>query len=197
MRARLFLFVVFWLGCFMVVRAARAEESKIAADAVFQYGFSYPQQHLSHLLKTGQSYRLNLFGGAKLQSKWIGAVGLGLDFTYSNYPTKNQGNGSYYRRYQWDLFAIPLSFWLFVFKAGISWNVTHTKLLAHDIHETSIRPGFVADLGLRIPLAKHVLLRGDVRAEKVIKDTEIKRDGSKQNISGVFLAWLAGIELYF
>jgi len=176
---------------------ARAAETKLAADFVLQYGKIYPQGHLSKVLGAGDSYRGKLFGGVKVNSKWLGAVGLGLDFTYSDIETKNMGLDSHFRRYQWDLFIAPVSFWLFTLEPGFIWNITDTKLSSLGIEETSIRPGFITNLGFRLPIVKHVILRADGRYEYVFKDSETTSAGDAFNISGSFYSVLGGVEVYF
>ena len=180
-----------------VSKTARAAETKATGDFVVQYGKIYPQGHLASFLGEGDSYRAKIFGGVKINSKWLGAVGLGMDFTYSDIATTDMGSDSYFRRYQWDLFILPLSVWLFTLEPGFTWNVTDTKLTSLGIEETSVRPGFITNLGFRLPVASHVILRADGRYEYIFKDTERKLAGDKLNISGSFYSVLGGLEIYF
>jgi hypothetical protein len=177
--------------------SALATETKATGDFVLQYGKIYPQGHLATFLGEGDSYRAKIFGGVKINSKWLGAVGLGMDFTYSDIATKDLGSDSYFRRYQWDLFIMPVSVWLFTLEPGFTWNVTDTKLTSLGIEETSVRPGFITNLGFRLPVASHVILRADGRYEYIFKDTERTLAGDKLNISGSFYSVLGGLEIYF
>jgi hypothetical protein len=181
----------------LLATPAGAAETKATGDFVLQYGKIYPQGHLASFLGEGESYRAKIFGGVKINSKWLGAVGLGMDFTYSDIEPKDTGSDSHFRRYQWDLFILPLSVWLFTLESGFMWNVTDTKLSALGIEETSIRPGFVTNLGFRLPVAPHVIVRADGRYEYVFKDTERTLAGEKLNISGSFYSVLGGLEFYF
>jgi hypothetical protein len=177
--------------------SARAE-TKAAASALFEYGKAYPLEHLADVLGDGDVYRFKLFGGVKIDTKWLGAVGLGVDFSYINHETlASAGAGSHYRRYQWDLLTLPLAVWLFVLEGGLTWNVTSTKLVALGIDETSIRPGLVGNLGFRLPIIPHLTLRADARYEYVFSDTEVTDAGDKFNIQGPSWSLLGGLEAYF
>lgn len=178
--------------------AARAD-TDLVGHTTLQYGVSFPQRPLSDYVDSGRAYRVELFGGAKMNAvRWLSAVGLGLDFTFSHFDTHNLGAGSYYHRYQWDIFRVPVGLGWFLFKPGFSWVVTHTKMTRFGIDETSIRPALLLDLGLRVPLAGPLALAVDGRYEWVVSDREPSRTTADTiNLTGSFWTALAGVQLSF
>ncbi|MBU6375824.1 MAG: hypothetical protein KGQ59_07510 [Bdellovibrionales bacterium] len=189
------------LGLFLAatqsISLATANDLKPAVNLLGQYGKSFPRAHLMDYVGEGKSYRAKVFGGVKLNVKYLGAVGLGLDFTATDYQLKAPaGGGSRYRRYQWDLLLVPVQIWLFTIEPGFTWNVTDARLTALGIEETSIRPGFITNLAFHLPIIKHLSLRVDGRYEQIMTDTETTSSGGKFNISGPFYSVLGGVELY-
>ena len=59
------------------------DKDKIAAHLTIEGGKASPQGAMKDYLKPGNAYHLNIFGGAKVDMPYVGAVGLGWDFTYS------------------------------------------------------------------------------------------------------------------
>jgi hypothetical protein len=172
-------------------------KTKVAASVELEYGQSWAKGLMNHKLTDGQTYRLYLFGGAKMPKiKFLRAVGLGLDFTYSTFKDKFKSQGFKYERYTWDWFHVPFSISILKFRTGISWVVTSVRDNSLGIKEKSIRPGFVGSAGIRIPFWRVAFLV-DVRGEYVWEDKESTIDGREVLITGSFLSALAGIGYYF
>jgi len=178
----------------MVPVLAHSEGTEIAASAMVQYGKSYPQGELAKFLDQGDAYRLNLFGGAKLKVPFISAVGLGFDFTYYNYISKNSVDGFYFRRYLWDMLFIPIGFGPFLFTPGLAWVITDTHLPQFGINQTSIRPAGTLGLGFFLGLADRLALRIDGRVVWEMDDHEKMNDGNELNIRGKYVEAFAGLQ---
>lgn len=167
-----------------------------------EVGISTPQNHLTDYISPKNAARLNLFGGARVDQKGIGsaAVGLGLDLTYADYKLKSDMEG-HYRRYLWDWFFLPISLGFLQITPGVSWVVTDVELKDLGIKETSIRPGAVLGVGIRLNILPFLALTAQVRGEKVWEDKEaITVPGSsidELNITGEYITSTVGIMGYF
>src|ERR1700757_364777 len=93
----------------LLAAPTHAEATDLTAYTAFEMGKSFPQSNLADFLIDGTSYRIDLFGGAKLQNiKILNAIGLGLDFTYTTWRPLNAEVGFRYKQYQWDMFQLPI-----------------------------------------------------------------------------------------
>jgi hypothetical protein len=161
-------------------------------------GKSFPQSNLEDFLVDGTSYRVDLFGGARLANiKFLSAIGLGLDFTYTNWRAKNNEAGFRYKQYQWDMFKLPISIWWFIVEPGFIWMITDVQIPHLGIDQTSIRPGMNVNLGFRLPLLPHFNLRADARAQRVMMDKERTNTNEEVNITGQTYTFFGGCEFYF
>ncbi len=175
---------------------ALAEAPKATAQLLMEAGKASPQGKLRDYLKPGNAYHLNIFGGAKVDVKFVGAVGLGWDFTYSEHALKNDVQG-HYRRFSWDWFHLPLGWGLFYVKPGLSWVLTNVKIPELQIEESSIRPELMLDVGARLGLGENFALTGGGHSEWAWLDTEKTAAGKDLHITGNFMSWFAGVMLYF
>jgi hypothetical protein len=162
-------------------------------------GRSYPQKELAEWLEPGPAYRAEIFGGAKVNVPMIGAVGLGLDLTYSFHHFKDAGGDDqgHYQRFLWDWFFLPINIGFLNVTPGIAWVVTDIDAPALGVEELSVRPAAVLSLGLRVGILPHLALTADVRGEKVLLDQERLDADHQLNITGEFVTALAGIMAYF
>lgn len=176
-----------------------ASDATPTGQLTLEGGRAYPQRELTKWLAPGPSYRANIFGGAKVNVPMIGAVGLGLDFTYTDFKIKDMdGMGkAYYHRYLWDMFFLPISFGILNITPGIAWVVTDAKVEAWGLNEVSIRPAFVLSGGLHLGITDHLGLCVDVRGERVVTDHEELYDGETINLTGDFVTAMGGLMLYF
>ena len=175
-----------------------ASATELTAHTSFEAGKAFPQSHLADFLIDGTAYRVDLFGGARLQQfKFLSAVGLGLDFTYTTWRARNEEAGFHYRQYQWDMFKLPIELGWFIFEPGIIWMITDVAIPHLNIDHTSIRPGLNLTAGLRIPLLPHFNLRADARAQRVMMEKELTNTKERFNVTGQSYSWFGGFELYF
>ncbi len=173
-------------------------ETDLTARGAFQMGKSFPHSNLRDFLIDGTAYRVDLFGGAALKNiKFLSAIGLGLDVTYTDWRAKNPEAGFRYKQIQWDMFKLPISLWLFVLEPGITWMITDVSIPHLGIDQTSIRPGLNVNLGFRLPLLPHFNLRADARAQRIMMDKERTLTREEVNITGQTYSWFGGFELYF
>lgn len=170
--------------------------AQLAASAVAQAGIAYPGGTVAEYLKEGTAYRLNLFGGARLpRIAWLGAVGLGIDFTYSEHQPRDGSIGFAYRRFLWDWLFIPVTFAdILSITPGLAWIVTDVKYPAVDIEQTSIRPAGVLTVGLAYPIVSRLSLRADLRGELPFRDREKRSNGTELDLTGQFVSWFAGLQ---
>jgi hypothetical protein len=177
---------------------AHAQAADATGHLLLQAGKSFPHAELSNFLSDGTAYRLDLFGGAKLQQiKFLSAIGLGIDVTYTNWRAKNPESGWRFKQYQWDMFKLPISLWLFVIEPGFLWMVTDVAIPHKGIDQTSIRPGINLNLGFRLPILPHFNLRADGRIQRVMLDKERTNTNEEMTVTGQSYSWLAGFELFF
>ena len=167
-------------------------ETKTTGRILFAVGEATPQAEIGDWLEKGDQYRLYLFGGAKLK---FGAVGLGWDLTYSNHSIKNS-TGSY-KRYTWDWFYLPIAVGPVLFTTGLSWVVADVDYPELGIRETSVRPGGIAGLGVRLGIVPNGALSADLRYDNTAKDYETANSGKSYNMQGAFLSAVGGILIYF
>ncbi|MFW7379239.1 MAG: hypothetical protein ACOH5I_10560 [Oligoflexus sp.] len=165
-----------------------------------EYGKSAPQSHLIDTVGSGETLRLRLFGGAKIQQKGVGAVGLGLDLSYSDYELKNNLTG-HYRRVVWDWFFLPLNIGFLEITPGLTWVITDVHIEEYDVRHVSIRPGGLIGLGFRIGILPYVALTGQVRAERVWEDkaraVAANLDFDTLTITGDYISATVGIMAFF
>lgn len=184
-------------GLFLFLSTALfAAAPQATGHLLLEAGQAYPQNHLCDFLEPGPSYRASIFGGAKVNVPMIGAVGLGLDATYTELPVKDMEEARY-RQYTWDWFFLPIGLWIFNITPGVTWVVTDIKIPDLGIEDISIRPGGIISFGVRIPIVQHVAITADIRVNGVISDHEIRADGESMNITGSTVTGLAGIMAYF
>jgi len=175
-----------------------AHATDLTAYTAVEVGKAYPQSNLADFLIDGTAYRVDLFGGAKLANiKFLSAIGLGLDFTYTTWRAKNDEAGFRYKQYQWDMFKLPIQLGWFLLEPGIIWMVTDVGIPHLNIDHTSIRPGLNVTAGLRIPVLPHFNLRADARAQRVMMEKELTSTNERFNVTGQSYSWFAGGELYF
>jgi hypothetical protein len=191
------LWAVLFCLTFIAVQAM-AEESKATATAqmTVEAGKASPKGKLQDYLKPATAYHLNVFGGAKVDMKFVGAVGLGWDFTYSDHPLKNDVSG-HYRRLAWDWLHVPIGLGFFYLKPGVSWLLTNVKIPELGVDESSIRPELILDVGTRVGFGSNFALTGGGHAEWALVDKERKTDGTDLDITGNFMSWFAGVMIYF
>jgi hypothetical protein len=180
----------------MICDSAFAEAPKATAHLLLEAGKASPQGKLRDYLKPGNAYHLNIFGGAKVDVKFVGAVGLGWDFTYSEHALKNDVDG-HYRRFSWDWFHLPIGWGLFYVKPGLSWVLTNVKIPELQVDESSIRPEILLDIGARMGFGANFAITGGGHAEWAWLDSEKTSTGKDLNITGNFMSWFAGVMLYF
>lgn len=169
-----------------------------AGHAVVQYGKAYPWAEIGDLVDSGTSYRLDLFGGAHLQNiKFLSAIGLGIDMTYTDWKPKRAEAGFRFKQYQWDMFKLPVSLWLFVIEPGFLWMITDVQVPHKGIDQTSIRPGMNLNLGFRLPLLPHFNFRAEGRVQQVMLDKERTNTNEEMTVTGKQYGWFAGFEGYF
>lgn len=173
-----------------------AAKPKATGSLYLQGGQAYPQKDLVEFLQPGTAYRLKLFGGAKVNVKFVGAVGLGWDFTYSEHEMKFDDNASY-RRLTWDWFHLPISLGFIHFTPGLSWVLTDVDSEVVGLKETSIRPAVMLDTGISLALTSNFGVALNARASKTIIDKEKLNDGSEINIVGDYVSWFVGGFIYF
>ena len=175
-----------------------AEATDLTAYTAFEMGKAFPQSNLSDFLIDGKAYRIDLFGGAKLQNvKFLSAIGLGLDFTYTTWRPLNAEAGFRYKQYQWDMFQFPFEIGWLVINPGVIWMVTDVGIPHLNIDQTSIRPGLDLTVGLRIPLLPHFNLRADGRIQRVMMEKVLTNQNTRFNVTGQSYTWFAGGEAYF
>jgi hypothetical protein len=175
-----------------------ARATDLTAYGAFEMGKSFPQSNLADFLIDGTAYRIDLFGGAKLQNiKFLNAIGLGLDFTYTTWRPKNMEAGFRYKQYQWDMFKLPLQIGWVIIEPAIIWMVTDVGIPHLNIDHTSIRPGLNVTAGLRIPILPHFALAVDARAQRVMMEKELTNTNERFNVTGQSYTFLAGGALYF
>jgi hypothetical protein len=187
-----FVRIIQLIFCFSLATTATAEAPKATAQLLLEAGKASPQGKLRDYLKPANAYHLNIFGGAKVDVKYIGAVGLGWDFTYSDHALKGDAAG-HYRRFTWDWFHLPLSLGFFYFKPGLSWVLTNVKIPELGIDESSIRPELLMDVGVRVGLGSNFGLTAGGRGEWAWLDTERTSAGKDLAITGNVLSWFAGV----
>ncbi len=181
---------------FLVPMEAQATDA--TGHLLLQGGKSYPHAELADFLIDGTAYRMDLFGGAKLQSiKFLSAIGLGLDVTYTNWRARNNEAGFRFKQYQWDMFKLPVSLWLFVIEPGFVWMITDVAIPHKGIDQTSIRPGINLNLGFRLPILPHFNLRADGRVQRIMLDKERTNRNEEMTVTGQTYSWLVGGELFF
>jgi hypothetical protein len=191
------IFAVSTLAIFLLFpKGAGAVDATARVTA--QYGKAYPFAEIGDFLDSGTAYRLDLFGGAKLQNiKFLSAIGLGVDITYTSWKPKRAEAGFRYQQYQWDWFKLPVSVWNFVIEPGIIWMITDVQIPSRGIDQTSIRPGINLNLGFRLPLFNHVNFRADGRIQRVMLDKERTSTNEEITVTGQQYGWFAGLEAYF
>jgi hypothetical protein len=172
-----------------------AEAPQLTAQALFAAGKASPQGELRDYLKPGNVYHFSIFGGAKVNVKYVGAVGLGWDFAYSEHAFKNDLEG-HYRRFSWDWFHLPLGFKFFYVKPGLSWVLTNVKIPELDIDESSIRPEIMFETGMRVGLGSNFVLTGGGRVERTWLDQEKTSAGRELAITGTYGSWFTGFILH-
>ena len=181
---------------FLTAKALHAEAPKATAQLLLEAGRASPQGKLRDYLMPATAYHLNIFGGAKVELRFIGAVGLGWDFSYSEHTLKNNVEG-HYRRFSWDWFHLPLGFGFFYVKPGLSWVLTNVQIPELQVEESSIRPELLLDLGMRVGLGENFALTAGGRGEWTWLDTERTSKGKDLAITGNFGSWFAGIMLVY
>jgi hypothetical protein len=175
-----------------------AHATDLTAYVTPEIGRSFPQGNLGDFLIDGTAYRVDLFGGAKLANvKFLSAIGLGLDFTYTNWRPLNQETGFRYHQFQWDMFHIPLQIGWILIDPSIIWMVTDIGIPHLNIDHTSIRPGIGITAGLRIPLLPHFALAVDGRAQRVMMEKELTNTNERFNVTGQSYSGFVGGSLYF
>jgi len=181
----------------IIISQAGFAKTQVAAHVEFEYGQSYGSDQMNGRLDAGKIYRLKLFGGAKLPKiKFLSAVGLGLDFTYSDFKDKSNTTNFKYQRFTWDWIHIPVNIGIIRLIPGLSWVVTAVNDPTTGINEKSIRPAFSGSIGVGIPVWRFKFLF-DLKAMHVFEDTEVTSAGEKINITGNFLSAYAGLGFYF
>ena len=165
-----------------------------------EYGFSIPQAGLAETFAGGSSLRLRAFGGAKLKQQGLGAVGLGLDLSYTNYMLHDDLSG-HYRRVVWDWFFLPLQIGFLELTPGFTWVITDVRLVEYGVRAVSIRPGGLLSLGFRLPILPHLAVTGQTRIERVWEDRARVGLASLPFetliITGNYLAATLGLMAYF
>jgi hypothetical protein len=177
---------------------APSEDARaLAASVLVQGGRAFPGGPLAAWVDPGTAVRVKLFGGARVRSvRWLSAVGLGLDFTYSAHGGKPDYAEFKYRRFLWDWFFIPISFNdVVILTPGLGWLLTDVEHPRAGVAQTSIRPAFVLTLGSRFPVAGKLGLRADVRGEHALADRERATGGGELNLTGTFWGAFAGLDL--
>jgi len=165
-----------------------------------EYGFSIPQGALADTFDPGSSLRLRAFGGAKLEQKGLGAVGLGLDLSYTNYLI-NEDLSGHYRRVVWDWFFLPLNIGFLELTPGFTWVITDVRIVEYGVRAVSIRPGGLLGVGFRLPVLPHLAFTGQARIERVWEDRA--RVGLSSLpfetliITGTYLAATIGLMAFF
>lgn len=129
--------------------------------------------------------------------KFLSAIGLGLDFTYTTWRPLNSEAGFRYKQYQWDMFKLPLQLGWFIVEPAFIWMVTDVGIPHLNIDHTSIRPGINLTAGLRIPLLPHFALAVDGRIQRVMMEKELTNTNERFNVTGQTYSWLVGGSLYF
>lgn len=190
---RFFISLAFSLITFSNMSYAKPEAT---GSLLFQGGQAYPQKDLVEFLEPGTAYRLKLFGGAKVDMKFIGAVGLGWDITYSDHSIKMDESGSY-RRFTWDWFYLPISLGFIHITPGLAWVVTDIDTELLGIKETSIRPAGILDIGASLAFTSNFGVALNGRVSKTIIDKETMSNGRDINIVGDYASWFLGAFLYF
>lgn len=194
-RSKLFLAALF-AGIFLI-KAGQAfgAAPQATGKLLFAAGKASPQGKLRDYLMPANAYNFNIFGGAKVDLEYIGAVGLGWDFTYSEHKLKNDVKG-HYRRFSWDWLHVPLSKSLFYVKPGLSWVLTNVKIPELQVEESSIRPELLFEAGMRVALGSNFGITGGARGEWTWLDTERTSSGKDLAITGNFGSWFAGFILF-
>jgi hypothetical protein len=186
------------LSFLLFLLTSTAHATDLTAYGTFEAGKSFPQSNLADFLVDGTSYRADLFGGAKLKSiKILGAIGLGLDFTYTEWRPRNREDGFHYKQYQWDMFKLPLQIGWLLLEPSAIWMVTDISIPHLNIDHTSIRPGLGFTAGLRIPLFPHFMLAADARIQRVLAERELTNTNERFNVTGQNYSWLVGGQIYF
>ena len=170
-------------------------KAKATGLAQFEYGVSYPQKDLTTYFSSGESYRFRIFGGAKLK---LGAVGLGWDFTFSDYSLKNSREG-HYKRILWDWLFLPINIGFIQFTPGVAWVITNVDISDLGLKEQSVRPAAVVSLGVRLGVIKNFAVTAQVRGESVWEDKEPVNliNQSELDITGQFVTATVGGMMYF
>jgi hypothetical protein len=189
---------IFAFALLLFTSVPSAHATDLTAYTAIEAGKAFPQSNLADFLIDGTAYRIDFFGGAKLQNiKFLSAIGLGLDFTYTTWRAKNDEAGFRYKEYQWDMFKLPIQVGWFMFEPGIIWMVTDVGIPHLNIDHTSIRPGINFTAGLRVPLLPHFNLRADGRIQRVMMEKELTKTNERFNVTGQSYSLFAGGELYF
>ncbi len=186
-------FLICLASCFSA-SVAKAEAPQPTGSVHFEAGKSNPQGKLKDYLMPGNLYRFGIFGGAKVDLKFVGAVGLGWDFTFSEHKLKDNMEG-HYRRVTWDWQHVPLSFGFLYVKPGLSWVVTNVKIPSLGVDESSIRPELMFESGIRVGLSPNFGFSTGAVAEWAWLDTEKTSAGKDLNITGNYGSWFAGFTL--
>ena len=124
-------------------------KTQMAAHVEVVYGQAWASEQLSGKLDTGKVYRLKLFGGAKLPKiKFLNAVGLGLDFSFSDFKDKVKTTNFKYQTFSWDWIHIPVNIGVIRLVPGLSWVVTAVNDPSLGVSEKSIRQQYLLLLGI-------------------------------------------------
>lgn len=196
MKRTLLSFTLFFILGICHTSSVFAGEPKATAQLTLEAGRASPQGKLKDYLKPGNVYHLNIFGGAKVDLKFVGAVGLGWDFTFSEHRLKDDVVG-HYRRFAWDWFHVPVGLGFLFFRPGLSFVLTNVKIPELEVDESSIRPEIILDAGVRVGVGANVAITGGGRAEWAWRDSEKTSLGHDLEITGNFMSWLAGLSIYF
>lgn len=185
----------YFLSILLLMTPLATAETKATGLVLTEMGVTYPQQHLTEFLSTGNSLRFNIFGGAKIK---FGAVGLGWDITYSQYKVKDQRDG-HYQTVMWDWLFIPVNIGFLQFTPGIAWVITDVNIPDLGLKEQSVRPAAVLGLGMRLGLLSNLALTAQIRAISVWEDMEpiAISQASEWNITGPAVTSTAGFMIYF
>lgn len=181
--------------CFLKASHVFAATPEPTGQLTLEAGKASPQGKLRDYLKPGNAYHFNIFGGAKVDLKLIGAVGIGWDFTYSEHAFKDDMKG-HYRRFSWDWFHVPLGWGPFYVKPGLSWVLTNVKIHELQVDESSIRPELMFETGMRLGLGSNFAITGGGRGEWTWLDTEKTSTGKDLAITGNYGSWFAGFILH-
>ena len=189
----IFLVSVFFFSMFSV-KSYSAEPQGTGLLQV-ELGASEVGESLSDYVGRGESLRVKLFGGMKLDIPLVSAAGLGLDLTMHRHVMADEYQG-HYNRVTWDWFYLPIGLGFINITPGLGWNVVDISIEELGVKEISIRPHAMLNLGMSLAFMQHLALTVDARYEKIWDDFEPTID-SNLNITGDHVSVFAGLMTYF